>query len=87
MIKGNESLVEQFKFLVSYVKTSKWLILMQTPLQLDIWLKSFNKFVNAKNSTKRKNLSDIFDIRLFPLGHVTCSKMVMFDRLFQSDSP
>ena len=41
-IKGNESLVKNFYFyfLDHFLKTSKW-ILMQTLLQLDIWLQSY----------------------------------------------
>ena len=48
-IKGNESLVEISIsiFLNHILKTSKCFILMQTPLQLDIWLQSYDGFDNA----------------------------------------
>ena len=53
---------------------------MQTPLQVDIWLQSYEIFVNAKNRIKQRNLNTVFDnvsknsiadIRLIPLDHVT----------------
>ena len=34
---------------------------MQTPLQLDIWLQSYEEFVNAKITIKQKNLNTVFD--------------------------
>ena len=34
---------------------------MQTPLQLDIWLQSYEGFVNAKNNIKQRNLNTVFD--------------------------
>ena len=40
---------------------------MQTPLKLDIWVQSYEDFVNAKNNIKQKNLN----IRIIPLDHVT----------------
>ena len=33
---------------------------MQTPLQLDIWLKNYEGFVNAKNNIKQRNLNAVF---------------------------
>ena len=33
---------------------------MQTPLQLDIWLQSYEGFDNAKNSMKERNLKTVF---------------------------
>ena len=33
---------------------------MQTPLPLDIWLRSYEGFDNAKNSTKQMNLNTVF---------------------------
>ena len=33
---------------------------MQTPLKLDIWLQSYEEFVNAKNNIKQKNLDTVF---------------------------
>ena len=53
---------------------------MQTPLQLDIWLQSYEGFDNTKNNTKQRNWTlllpiseekNIPDIRLIPLDHVT----------------
>ena len=61
MIKGNESLEHHFLI------TPKCFMFMQTPLQLDIWLQSYEEFVNAKNNIKHRNLN----IRLIPLDHVT----------------
>ena len=43
-----------------FLMTSKSFILIQTPLQLDIWLQSYEGFVNAKNNTKQKNLNTVF---------------------------
>ena len=33
---------------------------MQTPFKLDIWLQSYEDFVNAKNNIKHKNLNTVF---------------------------
>ena len=53
---------------------------MQTPLQLDIWLQSYEGFHNVKNNMKQKEFEHCFcrylknnipDIRLIPLDHVT----------------
>ena len=51
---------------------------MQTPLKLDVWLQSYEEFVNPKNNIKQKNLNTVFAniyqkqyIRLIPLDHVT----------------
>ena len=33
---------------------------MQTPLQLDIWLQSYEGFVNTKNNIKQRNLNTVF---------------------------
>ena len=33
---------------------------MQTPLQLDIWLQSYEGFDNAKNSIKQRNWNIVF---------------------------
>ena len=52
--EGNESLVKMFNshFLTPLSHNFKMLrcVSMQTPLQLDIWLQSYDKFVNAKNN-------------------------------------
>ena len=47
-------------FLHHFLKTSKCLILMQTPLQLDIWLQSYEGFDNAKNNMKQRNSNTVF---------------------------
>ena len=65
MIKGNESLVENFNFyflppLYHTFKMLKCFILLQTPLQLDNWLQSYDEFVNAKNNIKQRNLNTVF---------------------------
>ena len=33
---------------------------MQIPLELDIWLQSYDAFVNTKNNTQQKNLNTVF---------------------------
>ena len=33
---------------------------MQTPLQYDIWIQSYEESVNAKNNIKQRNLNTIF---------------------------
>ena len=62
MIKGNESLVKNSIsiFLHHCLTTSICFILMQTPLQLDIWLQSYTRFDNAKNNIKQRNLNPVF---------------------------
>ena len=47
-------------FLHHFLRTSKCFILMQTPLQLDIWLRSYERFDNAKNNIKQRNLNTVF---------------------------
>ena len=32
---------------------------MQTPLQLDVWLQSYEEFVGAKNNMKQRNLNTV----------------------------
>ena len=60
-------------FLHHFLITSKCFILMQTSIQLDNWLQSYDKFVNAKEFEHcfclylKNNTSDI---RLVPLDHV-----------------
>ena len=53
---------------------------MQTPFKWDIWLQSYEEFVNAKNKIKQKDLNTVLatisrpifpDIRFIPLDHVT----------------
>ena len=42
---------------------------MQTPLQLDIWLRSYEGFDNVKNNMKQRNLNTVFaniSITTFP---------------------
>ena len=47
-------------FLHHFLKILKGFILMQTPLQLDIWLQSYEEFVNAKNNIKQRNWNTVF---------------------------
>ena len=65
-------------FLHHLLITSKCFNLTQTPLQLDIWLQSYEEYVNAKNNIKQLEhcfchylKTNITDIRLIPLDHVT----------------
>ena len=62
MIKRNESLVENFNFnfLHHSLITSICFILIQPPLQLDIWLQSYEGFFEAKNNIKQRNLNTVF---------------------------
>ena len=47
-------------FLHHSLITDKCFILMQTQLQLDIWLQSYEGFVNAKNNIKQKEFEYCF---------------------------
>ena len=47
-------------FLHHCLTTSKCFILMQTPLQLDIRLQSYEEFDNAKNNIKQKEFEPCF---------------------------
>ena len=47
-------------FLHHFLITSKCFIFMQTPLQLDIWLQSYEGFDNTKNNMKQSNLNTVF---------------------------
>ena len=57
---------------------------MQTPFKLEIWLQSYDEFVNAQNNIKQKNLNTVLanisksisDIQLIPLDHVTNVKLI-----------
>ena len=62
MIKGNESLVENFNFyfLTPLSHHLKMLHFDANPLQLDIWLQSYEGFDNAKNNMKQKHLNTVF---------------------------
>ena len=71
-------------FLHRFLITSKCFILMQTPLPFDIWLQSYDKFVNAKKQYNTKEFEHCFchylknnmaDVRLIPLDHVTYDTM------------
>ena len=56
-------------FLHHFLITSKCFILMHTPLQLDIWLQSYEGFDNYKNNIKQRNLNTVFaniSITTFP---------------------
>ena len=41
---------------------------MQTPLQLDIWLQSYEEFVNAKNNKKQGNWNTVCANISKPIG-------------------
>ena len=62
MIKGNESLVENFSsyFLTPLSQTLAMLHVDANPLQLDVWLQSYEEFDNAKNNIKQRNLNPVF---------------------------
>ena len=47
-------------FLHLFLITTKCLILMQTPLHFNIWLQSYEGYVNAKNNIKQRNLNTVF---------------------------
>ena len=47
-------------FLGHFLITPKCFILIQTLLQLDIWLQSYEELVNAKNNIKQRNLTTVF---------------------------
>ena len=47
-------------FLHHFLKTSKCFIVIQTPLQLDIWLQSYEGFDNVKNIMKQRNMNNVF---------------------------
>ena len=60
-----------------FLITAICFILIQTPLELDIWLQSYEGFDNAKNNMKFEQcfcqylINNIPDIRLIPLDNVT----------------
>ena len=62
MIKGNESLVENFNsyFLAPLSHNFYMLHFDPNPERLDIWLQSYDKFVKAKNIIKQRNLNTVF---------------------------
>ena len=62
MIKGNKSLVENFNFffLTPLIQNFKMLHFDANPLQLDIWLQSYEGFDNVKNNIKQRNLNTVF---------------------------
>ena len=47
-------------FLYQFFITLKCFILMHTPSQLDIWLQSYEEFVDTKNNINQKNLNTVF---------------------------
>ena len=61
MIKGNESLVENvnFGFLAPLSQNFKMLHFDANPLQLDIWLQSYDGFDKANNIMKQRNLNTV----------------------------
>ena len=54
---------------------------MQTPLELTIWLQSYDK-CNSQNNIKQYLKNNICDIRLIPLDHVT---YVIYNNSKESD--
>ena len=52
--------VLNFYFLTPLSQNLKCFILMQTPLQLDIWLQSYEGFDNGNNNMKQRNLNTVF---------------------------
>ena len=52
-------------FLHRFLITSKCFILMQTPLQLDIWLQGYEEFVNDKNNVQIPLFYIVFSIDKF----------------------
>ena len=46
-----------FEFLNHFLVTWKWYILKQIPLELDIWLHSYEQFIKIENKVKQKNLN------------------------------
>ena len=64
---------------------------MQTPLQLDIWLQSYEGFENAKNKMKQRNLNNVFgnisktsptsDSFLLIMSHIMYIKITKIGRL------
>ena len=60
MIKGVTCRIFQFLFSNTTFSCLKCFILMQTPLQLDIWLQSSEESVYAKNNIKQRNLNTVF---------------------------
>ena len=62
-IKWNESHVGRFsilKLLHHFLKTLTCYMLMQTPLESDILLQSYEQFFNAENNIKLKNVDPFF---------------------------
>ena len=47
-------------FLHHFLNTLKCFILVQTPLQLDIWLQSYEGYDNAKHNMKQRHLKTVF---------------------------
>ena len=47
-------------FLHHCLTTLKCFVLMQNPLQLDIWLQSYAGFENAKNNIKQRNFNPVY---------------------------
>ena len=86
MIKGNESLVENFNynFLTSLSGCLKMLRFDANTITIRYLVTGYEEFVNAKNINKQRNLNTVFaniaktlsDIRLIPLDHVSLSLTV-----------
>ena len=50
----------KFSILILITGTKECYILMQTPLELNIWLQSCETFINSQNNMKQTNLDSFF---------------------------
>ena len=71
-------------FLHQFLLTSKCFILMQTPLQLDIWLQSYEEFDNAKNSIKQRNWNAVFVNISKPISPTSDSFLLIMSHIWLS---
>ena len=54
---------------------------MQTPLQLDIWLQSYEEFVNGKNNIKQRNWNTVFANISKPLSPTSDSFLLIMSHM------
>ena len=81
MIKGNEPLVEIFNSYFLTPLSHNCFILMQTPLQLDIWLQSYEEFVNVKNVIKQRNWNTVFANISKPISQTSDSFLLIMSHI------
>ena len=92
---SHSSKIYFFIFFHHFIITLKCFILMQTPLQLDIWLQSYEWFINGKNNIKQRNLNTVFaniskttsptsDSFLLIMSPILSGKSLKFEFLFRS---